>query len=152
MSRVDILRDGEDPIVVNGFGDRIQIPVCTWPGEIPEVEIDEEWTFSCEPKVNLCLSSGIYTNDYLRTVSATYIKNYIIPKYLNENFEENKDNVYIIYEIWAEPDNKTLNFEVEVLQGEVEFIIDDSTPYPRIDISEKTKKLGDYITKLINYE
>lgn len=149
MSRVDILRDGEEPIVISGFGDRLQIPVCTWPGEIPEIKVDEEWTFSCEPKARLNLSSGIYTNDYLRTVSATYVKNYIVPDYLNENFEENKDNVYIIYEIWAEPDNKTLNFEVEVLQGEVEFVIDDTPPSEFID---KTKKLGDYITKLINYE
>ena len=41
MSRVDILRDGEDPIVVNGLGDRLQVPVCAWDEEVPEVEYQE---------------------------------------------------------------------------------------------------------------
>ena len=150
MSRVDILRDGEDPIVVNGLGDRLQVPVCAWDEEVPEVEIDEDWVYSCEPEVELGLSSGFYTNDFLRTMSAAYIKNYIIPDYLNENFEENQDNLYIIYEIWVEPENKTLNFEVEILQGEVEFIIDDNTLPSKI--KERNKKLGEYISKLINYE
>lgn len=150
MSRVDILRDGEDPIVVNGLGDRLQVPVCAWDEEVPEVEIDEDWVYSCEPEVELGLSSGFYTNDFLRTMSAAYIKNYIIPDYLNKNFEENQDNIYIIYEIWAEPENKTLNFEVEILQGEIEFIIDDNTLPSKI--KERNKKLGEYISKLINYE
>ena len=141
LKTVDILTDGEEPIVVSGLGDDIKIPAVKNSGEGIEIKEGEIWTFSLNPEVMVPLVPGIYSFDSIKTICAYYIKAEIVPKYIEED-PDAINNIYVVYEIWADYDKKMIHFDVEIDGGDIEMDLE----------NDEENKTNTIISNLISYE
>lgn len=135
--------ESDSPIVVSGDGQKLLIPREEENSE--KVFINGSWrivgNWADEPdggvQYNLPLAPGEYGKEEIRVACVMYLR-FILNEAGIE--PEGDDDKYIIYEITADTDKKTIEFEIEVLD-------DDSEIEFNFDEEHKTN-----ISNLINYE
>ncbi len=131
---INILIDGEDPIVISGNRDKFQVPR----PKNSSTFIEGTWEMRFNGETREVYFPGGSTYDIRFLVVREVIK------YLDEkNIVPGDDDTYLIYEIKA--DNKTLTFELEITTAPIELDLESN-----INIDKETLKNS--ISNLINYE
>lgn len=135
---VKILDEEKDrPIVMSWSGERISLPRLTEGEEDIKIFINNEWNVlykwtddeEDDIQCNLPLAPGKYGKDDIRLACVMFSRFILfgpLPDDCRETMEGLDDDKYIIYEIIADTTNKTISFDIEILDddSEIEFNFD----------------------------
>ena len=139
MKKITILKDGSDPIVISGNGERFQLP---HRGDQEAEFIPDSSQLPWRMKFS---GEGLRFGPNPLNHQIRFGVLLDVLKYIEDHQELPKDNTYIVYEIVADLDTRTIEFDVEINTSPIEIDLESENNIDKESIKNN-------ISSLISYE